>query len=114
MNNSSKICIFIYLAKWLSCSFDRIILQKKGGGGPVALQVFGYLKVQLELLIFSNVFKQFVVKNCSNERPSSIVNETLKYGILMLKDTSKESNLHDDFKYISFIKFTLCHQKLRA
>ena len=58
--------------------------------------------------------KQFVVTNCSKERPSSIVNETLKSGILMLKDTSKESNLYADSKYISFVKFSLCHQKLRA
>ena len=32
----------------------------------------------------------------------------------MLKDTPKESNFHADSKYISFIKFNLCHQKLRA
>ena len=50
----------------------------------------------------------------SKERPGSIVKETLKNGILMLKDTSKESNFHADFKYISFIKFNLCHQKLQA
>ena len=58
--------------------------------------------------------KQFVVTNCSKERPGSIVNKTLKNGILMLKDTSKESNFHAGFKYISFIKFSLRHQKLRA
>ena len=58
--------------------------------------------------------KQFMVTNCSKEQPSSIVNETLKNGILMLKYTSKESDFHADFKYISFIKFSLCHQKLRA
>ena len=28
--------------------------------------------------------------------------------------TSKESDFYADFKYISFIKFSLCHQKLRA
>ena len=56
-------------------------------------------------------FKHFVVTNCSKERPGSIVNETVKKGILMLKDTSKESNFHADFKYTSFIKFSLCHQK---
>ena len=27
----------------------------------------------------------------------------------MLKDASKESDFHADFKYISFIKFSLCH-----
>ena len=58
--------------------------------------------------------KQFVTTICSKERPGSIVNETLKTGILILKDTSKESDLYADFKYISFIKFSLCHQKLRA
>ena len=58
--------------------------------------------------------KQFVVTNCSKERPGSIVNETLKNGISMLKDISKESDFYADFKYISFIKFSLCHQKLRA
>ena len=58
--------------------------------------------------------KQFVVTNCSKERPGSIVNETLQNGILMLKYTSKESDFYADFKYISFIKFNLCHQKLRS
>ena len=37
------------------------------------------------------------------EQPGSIVNETLKNGILMLKDISKESDSYADFKYISFI-----------
>ena len=46
-------------------------------------------------------FKQFVVTNCSKERPGSIVNETLKNGISMLKDTSKEL----DF-YANYIKKT--------
>jgi len=32
----------------------------------------------------------------------------------MLKNTSKELDFHADFKYLSFIKFSLCHQKLRA
>ena len=41
--------------------------------------------------------KQFVVTNCSKERPGSIVNETLKNGILMLKDTSKELDFYADF-----------------
>ena len=58
--------------------------------------------------------RQFMVTNCSKERPGSIVNETLNNEILMLKDTSKELDFHADFKYISFIKFGLCHQKLRA
>ena len=33
---------------------------------------------------------------------------------MILKDTSKESNFYADFKYISFIKFSFTHQKLRA
>ena len=58
--------------------------------------------------------KQFMVTNCSKEQPGSIVNETLKNGTLMLKATSKESDFHADSKYISLIKFSLGHQKLRA
>ena len=48
------------------------------------------------------------------ERPASMVNETLKNGILILKDTSKQLDFYADFKYTYFIKFGLCHQKLRA
>ena len=34
--------LFIFLAKWLSHNFDRMILRKKSGGGRlVALQFFG-------------------------------------------------------------------------
>ena len=45
------------MAKWLSHSFDRTILRKKSGGvGIVTLQFFGYLKKQLELLIFYERF----------------------------------------------------------
>ena len=46
------------------------------------------------------VIKQFVVTNCSKKRPGSIVNESLKNGILMLKNISKESDFYADFKYI--------------
>ena len=60
------------------------------------------------------IFKQFVVTNCRKERPGSIVNETLKNEILILKYTSKESEFHADFKCISFSKFSVCHQKLQA
>ena len=60
------------------------------------------------------IFKQFVVTNCCKERPGSMLNKTLKNGILMLKYTSKESHFYADFKYISFIKFSPIHQKLRA
>ena len=58
--------------------------------------------------------KQFVVTNCSKERSGSIVTKTLKNGILIPIPTSKESHFNADFKYISFIKFSLTHQKLRA
>ena len=53
-------------------------------------------------------------KNCSKERPGSIVTKTLKNGILILIDTSKELDFYDDFKCISSIKFALTHQKLRT
>ena len=66
-----------------------------------------FLYIALITLIRLSGIKQFVVTNCSKEQPSSIVNETLKKGILILKDTSKESDFHADFKYISFIKLYL-------
>ena len=50
----------------------------------------------------------------SKERPSSIVTEILKNRILIPIDASKELDLYANFKYISFIKFSLTHQKLRA
>ena len=50
------------------------------------------------------LIKQFVVTNCSKERPGSIVTETLKNGILILIVTSKEWHFNADFQYISFIK----------
>ena len=61
-----------------------------------------------------NLIEQFVVTNCIRERSGSIVNESLKNGILILINTSKELDFHADFKYISFIKFSLTHQKIRA
>ena len=71
-----------------------------------------------KLIIFSYSskmrIKQFVVTNCSKERPGSIVTKTLKNGILIPIPTSKESHFNADFKYISFIKFSLTHQKLRV
>ena len=54
--------------------------------------------------------KQFVVTNCSKEWPGSIVTKTLKTGILIPTVTSKESHFNADFKYTSFIKFSLTHQ----
>ena len=56
--------------------------------------------------------RQFVVMNCSKERPGSIVTETLKNGILIPIVTSKELHFNADFKYISFIKISYTHQKL--
>ena len=56
------------------------------------------------ILVF---IKLFVVTNCSKERPGSIVNKTLKNGTSMLKDISKELDFYADFKYVSFIKFSL-------
>ena len=80
-----------------------------------------FLKSITELFLLEKInpkkkksIKQFVVTNCSKGRPGSIVDETLKTKFLMLKDTSKELNFHADSKYLSFIKFSLCHQKLRA
>ena len=57
---------------------------------------------------------QFVVTNCSKERPGSIVIETLKNGILIPIATSKKLYFNADFTYISFIKISYTHQKLRA
>ena len=48
-----------------------------------------------------------MVTKCSKERLGSIVNETLKNGILILIDTSKESDFYANFKYISFINLVL-------
>ena len=58
--------------------------------------------------------KQFVVTNCSKEWPGSIVTKALKNWILISIATSKELNFNADYKYISFIKFSHTHQKLRA
>jgi len=46
--------------------------------------------------------------------PGSLVTETLKNGILIPIVTSKESHFNADFKYLSFIKISFTHQKLRA
>ena len=70
---------------------------------------------KFEMVIFSYLFiKQFVVTNCSKERSGSIVTKTLKNWILISIATSKELHFNADFKYISFIKFSLSHQKLRT
>ena len=66
------------------------------------------------LLANSCTIKQFVVTNCSKERPGSIVTEILKNRILIPIVSSKESHFNADCKYISFIKISYTHQKLRA
>ena len=60
------------------------------------------------------LIKQFVVTNCSKEWPGSIVNKTLKNEILLLIDTSKESDFYADFKYVNFIKFLIIYKKLQT
>ena len=46
------------------------------------------------------LIKQFVVTNCSKERPGSIVTKTLRNWILISIATSKELHFNADFKYI--------------
>ena len=46
------------------------------------------------------MIKQFVVTNCSKERPDAIVTKTQKNEILIPIATSKESHFNADFKYI--------------
>ena len=77
---------------------------------PPWLLFLGYAKEKVN----SVKIKQFVVTTCSKERSGSIVTKTLKNWILISIATSKESHFKADFKYISFIKFSLSHQKLRA
>ena len=57
--------------------------------------------------------KQFVVTNCSEEQPGSIVTETLKNRILSTIVTSKESHFYAGFKYISSIKLSLESHKIK-
>ena len=60
------------------------------------------IRLQVRTVIIRlQTFKQFRVTICSKERAGSIVNETLKNEILILKDTTKESDFHAYFKYIS-------------
>ena len=72
------------------------------------------LYFQKQKWILTVLIKQFVVTNCSKERPGSIVTETLKNGILIPIVPSKEWYFNADFKYISFIKISFTNQKLRA
>ena len=54
---NTKFASLFFWGKWLSHSFDRMVLRKRsGGGGLVALRFFGYLKTELELLIFYECF----------------------------------------------------------
>ena len=69
---------------------------------------------QTLIKILALQIKQFVVTNCSKEQLGSIVTKNPKNGILITIVTSKESYFNADFKYISFIKFGLTCQKLRA
>ena len=60
------------------------------------------------------IIKQFVVTNCSKERPGSIVIETVKKWNLIPIVPSKESDFNAYFKYISFIKISLTHKMFQA
>ena len=73
------------------------------------MKIQKFIKIHITFKI-----KQFVVTNCSKERPGSIVTKTLKNGILIPIPKSKELHFNADFKYICFIKFSLTYQKLRA
>ena len=48
-----------------------------------------YCELLCGFTFFHLIVKQFVVTNCSKERPGSIVNETLKKRILMLREHQK-------------------------
>ena len=77
-------------------------------------QKFGiFLCINCEPCVKVSV-KQFMVANCSKEQPGPIVTESLRYGVFIPIVTSKELYFYDDFKYISFIKFSLTHHKLCA
>ena len=54
---NTKLASLSFLAKWFSHSFDRTILRKKEQWRkPSCPVIFGYLKRQLELLIFYKCF----------------------------------------------------------
>ena len=73
-------------------------------------------RLSTEFLIATKaiIIKQFVVTNSSKERPGKILTETPKNRFLIPIVTSKKFNFYADFKYISFIKFSLTYRKLRA
>ena len=90
--------------------------EKKSTNSTVWLEAWSCIRKVYKTSIFLNesVFKQFVVTNCSKEQPGWIVTKTLKNWILISIATSKESHFNANFKCISFIKFSLTHQKLQA
>ena len=105
----------------LVLSFKAVLLRNinnnllySGSSFPTLLEENIYLVhlrfllqcIKLQKLLLLVVIKQFMVTNCSKERPGSIVIKTLKYGILIPIVTPKESYFNADFKYISFIKFS--------
>ena len=103
INLFSCFCFFFFIYE-LSCVLITALITNK------QIHIYDHHK---KLILLLNVFKQFVVTNCSKERPGSTVTETLTIGVLIPIVTSKESNFKAKFKYINFIKFSLTHQKLR-
>ena len=91
----------------------KFLWWKEGRDWTILSQIHEKI-LQYKLLWDFGCLKQFVVTNCSKEWPGSIVTETLKSGILISIVTSKELHFNADFKYISFIKISFTHQKLRA
>ena len=59
------------------------------------------------------VTRKYESNDQTKERPGSIVTKTPKNEIFILIAASKESHFNAYFKYISFIKFSPTHQKLR-
>ena len=112
----------LFLAKFAGCPLWPIRISEvmtTNTGDCKFVVFFATAKNTIVSLYHSLIFlvlmiKQFVVTNCSEERPGSIVTKTLKNGILIPIVTSKKSHFNADFKYITFIKISLTYQKLRA
>ena len=91
MNTLLPSCL---ISSTVICIYERL---KKTPYEKMSFIYFSFHKI-IEFPVYNNndlfkaSFKQFVVTNCSKERPDFFA----------------------DFKYINFIKFSLCHQKLRA
>ena len=96
---------FFHLREVLQCNLEFTIKW-------AAMQYSTISRIRLPAVKIK--IKQFMVTNFSKDWPGSIVTDTLKNGILIPIVTSTESHLNADFKYISFIKFSLTHRKLRA